>query len=143
MTHEDAGHYSKKHPEAKHNLQIEQAVKQKVLEGKITCAAAHKVAHELGVSSAEIGIAIDLLEMRIIKCQLGLFGYSPQKGIVKPAEDISPQLKEAIEVELVNNRLSCLSSWEIAKRFGIAKIDVSAACEKLKIKIFSCQLGAF
>ena len=143
MTHENARHYSKKHPGVKHNSQIEQAIKQKISEGKITCAAAHKVACELGVSSAEVGIAIDLLELRIIKCQLGLFGYSPQKKIVKPSEDISPQLKEAIGAELVNNRLSCLSSWEIAKRFGIAKIDISAACEKLKVKIFSCQLGAF
>ena len=143
MTHEDAGHYSQKHPEAKHNVRIEQEIKQKALEGKITCVAAHTVVHELGVSAAEVGIAIDLLEMRIIKCQLGLFGYGTQKRIVEPAKHISPQLREAIEEKLVNNRLSCLSSWEIAKRFGISKIDVSKACEKLKIKIFSCQLGAF
>ena len=143
MSHQDTGHYAKKHPGKKLDLQIAQAVKQKITDGKITCAAAHKVASELGIPPNEIGLAIDLLELRIIKCQLGLFGYGPQKRIVNPAKNISPQFKKAIMADLINNRLSCICSWEIAKKMGIAKIDVSAACEKLQIKISSCQIGAF
>ena len=144
MTHEDAGHYAAKHPPGtKLDSRIAEMVKQKISDGKITCTAAHKIAGELNVSPAEVGVVIDLLEKRISKCQLGLYGYGPQRKIVRPADSVSLQLKKAIEESLVNNLLSCFSSWEIAKRFAISKTDVCAACETFKIKISSCQLGAF
>ncbi|MBW2340693.1 MAG: hypothetical protein JRF50_10190 [Deltaproteobacteria bacterium] len=144
MTHEDAGHYSAKHAtDTKLDPKIAEAIRLKAVDGRITCAAAHKIAGKLVISPADVGVAIDLLEMRIEKCQLGLFGYGAQKNAVKPAQGVSPELQEAIKASLVNNRISCLSCWEIAERFGIARIDVSAACEALQIRISSCQLGAF
>jgi hypothetical protein len=144
MTHEDAGHYAAKHPaETQPDPQIARAVKKKVSDGGIACATAFKIASDLNVPPASVGVVIDLLEVRIEKCQLGLFGYSPGKRIVKPAENVSPRLAEAIKGSLVGNCLPCASSWEIAKKFGLAKMDVSAACEALKIKISSCQLGSF
>lgn len=144
MAHEDAGHYAAKHPpEIKLNPQIAEAVKGKVLDGRITCAAAHKIARKLDIPPAEVGVTVDLLETRISQCQLGLYGYGTKKKIVKPAESVSPQLEKAINESLVNNCLPCLSCWEIAKRFGIARMNVSAACETLKVKIYSCQLGSF
>ena len=102
-----------------------------------------RVAGELEVPPADVGVAIDLLELRIGKCQLGLFGYSPQRRAVKPALNVSPELEEALKKRLVDNRVSCLSCWEIAKELSLARMDVSAACESLNIKIASCQLGAF
>lgn len=144
MTHEDAGHYSAKHSTDRElDPKIAEAIRQKTVDGKITCAAAHKIAGKLNVSPADVGVAIDLLEMRLKKCQLGLFGYGAQKNAVKPAQGVSPELQEAIKGSLVNNRISCNSCWEIAERFGIARIDVSAACEALQVRISSCQLGAF
>jgi len=144
MTHEDAGKYAAKHPpETKLDPQIAQAVKKELKEEKITCAAAHKIAGELNVSPADVGVAIDLLEVRINKCQLGLYGYYPQKKIIKPAESVSPSLKDAINKLTNNNRISCLSCWEVAKNSGVSKIDVASACEALKIKISPCQLSAF
>ncbi|MCJ7776028.1 MAG: hypothetical protein MUP08_06535, partial [Desulfobulbaceae bacterium] len=84
MTHEDAGHYAKKHS-AERNVkpEITEAVKQKASDGAISCAAAHKIAVDLGVPPEEIGVGIDLLELRIAKCQLGLYGYRPEKKVVK------------------------------------------------------------
>ena len=144
MAHEDAGHYAGKHaPDIKPDPKIAEAIMHKSLEGTITCAAAHRIARELEVSPAEVGKTIDLLEIRIKKCQLGLYGYSPQKSIVKPAENISHQLKEAIEKAVVNNRIACSACWKIADRLDIPKMDVSSTCETLKIKISPCQLGAF
>jgi len=144
MTHKDAGHYAAKHPrDTKLDSRIAEMVKQKISNGKITCAAAHKIGSELNVSPIEVGVVVDLLEARISECQLGLYGYGHQRKIVKAAENVSPQLKKAIEKSLVNNHLSCFSSWEIAKRFGVSKMNVCAACETLKIKISSCQLGSF
>jgi hypothetical protein len=144
MTHQDAGHYRAKHPiDTELDPKIAEAITQKTTDGRITCAAAHKTAAKLYVSPADVGVAIDLLEIRIKKCQLGLFGYGAQKNAVKPAQRVSPELQDAIKASLVNNRISCLSCWEIAERFGIDRIDISAACEALHVRISSCQLGAF
>ena len=144
MTHEDAGHYAAKHPEGTTpDPNIAETLKQHVRDGKITCAAAHKVARELSVSPAEVGKTIDLLEYRLSKCQLGLFGYEPEKKYVEPASTVSPELADAIRGSLVNDRLPCVSSWDLAKKSGISKMALSAACEALGIKIKPCQLGAF
>ncbi len=144
MTHEDAGNYAAKHlPDKKLNKMIAEAVKQQTMDGKISCASGHKIAGKLDVPPAEVGITIDLLEIRINKCQLGLYGYSPENRIVKPAEKVSAELEEAILEALSNNRLPCATAWKIAKRFNIPKMEVSWACEALKIKISTCQLGAF
>jgi hypothetical protein len=95
------------------------------------------------VSPAEVGFTTDILEIRIVKCQLGLHGFYPEKRIVKPAENVSQTLEKAIRDSLVDGKLDCAGAWDIAKRLGIARMDVSSACEGLKIKISSCQLGAF
>ncbi len=144
MTHEDRGHYAKKHPpDRKVQPEIAEALKQKATKRKVSCAAAHKIAGDLNVPPAEVGFTIDTLEIRIIKCQMGLYGYHPEKRIVKPAETVTQSLEKAIRDALVNGKIECAAAWDIAKKFGIARMDVSSACETLKVKISSCQLGAF
>lgn len=144
MTYKDRGHYGKKHPpERDVNPKFADAVKQTVSKGEIPCADAFKIAADLKVSPSEIGFTIDSLEVSIVKCQLGLYGYKPRRKIVTPVDTISKELEGALRGALVENRLSCAASWEIADRFGMAKMEVSSACEALKIKISSCQLGAF
>ena len=144
MTHEDAGHYRLKHPsDTKLDPRIAEAIKRKATKNKVSCASAHRIADEFDITPAQVGVALDLLEMRIIGCQLGLFGHSPETKIVKPSESVPPEIEQAIRRSLVNNRISCLSCWEIAAQFGMAKMDVSAACEALGLKINACQLGAF
>ena len=144
MTHEDAGHYRLKHTsQTELDHRIAEAVKRKARNNRISCASAHKIADEFDTTPAQVGVALDLLEMRITNCQLGLFGHSPETKVVKPSESVPPEIEEAIKRSLVNNRISCLSCWEIAARFAIARMDVSAACEALELKINACQLGAF
>ena len=144
MSHQDAGHYAKKHPQdRKPKPEIAQAVKQKASNGEISCAAAHRIAEDTKTPPLEIGFTMDCLEIRLTNCQLGLFGYRPQKSVVKPAENVSDALGAAIRRSLVKGRLSCKTAWEIAQRQGLSKMEISSACETLKIKISPCQLGAF
>ena len=140
----DKGSFSQKHsPERKLNPEIIAALKEKAKGGELTCAMAFDVAKDLQISPEEIGFTADRLEIRITRCQLGLFGYVPVKKIVISAESVAPDLEKAIRSALVDNRLPCQSSWEIGKSFRMAKIRIAAACETLHIKICSCQLGAF
>lgn len=144
MTHEDAGKYRAKHPAGTVcDPAIAAALGQKMEDGRITCAAAHGIAGDLEVAPSEIGKAIDLLEYRIIECQLGLFGYSPERKIVKAADVISEDLRGHLGRFAADGEISCASSWEIAQTLDIGRMDVAAACELLDIKIRHCQLGAF
>jgi hypothetical protein len=136
--------FAAKHsPEAKIDDAVQAAVAKRVSAGKMPCAVAFDIAGQLAVTPAEIGKTIDLLNIRLTKCQLGLFGYQPEKKIVTPAETIPPELEGLIRETVAGNRLSCLQAWEIAARLGLHKMVVSSACETLAIKIKPCQLGAF
>jgi len=143
MTHEDAGNYAGKRPGAQLNEMIAASIKEKISENTISCAEAHSIAVELNADPADVGIAIDLLEVRIIKCLLGLFGYGKEKNIPALSDKINPEIELAIQSSIVNGRLACFTAWEIAKRFNVSKAMVSATCEVMKIKISPCQLGAF
>lgn len=147
MTRNDAEHYAAKHPEdRKLNKKIAEAVQKRAASGEINCADASAIAENFRVAMLEIGVTIDLLEIRLKRCQLGLFGYgrkNKKKGIVEPAAEVSAALEKAIRGNLADGRLPCIAAWDIADRAGITRMDVSSACEALKIKIKPCQLGAF
>lgn len=144
MTHSDAGNYKAKHSsDEKINESVGRAVEKKSIDGMITCADAEIIAGALKVTMRDVGLAVDLMEIRINKCQLGLFGYSPEKMIVRPADSVPDALEKSLREALVSGRLPCESAWNIAVQFGIPRMEVSAACETLKIKVKPCQLGAF
>jgi len=145
MSHEDEGHYRAKHPEGENaHPKAAELIKKHAKEGKINCVRAHAISDELDISPGEVGKTIDLLEIRISRCQLGLFGYGKEKGsIVTPTESVSDEVKAKIMNALKNKKVSCLSLWNIAAETGMSKLEVSAACEALGQKICCCQLGAF
>ena len=144
MTHKNEGSYAKKRlPELTLNPAIAEAVKQGGSDGKISCAAAFKVANKLKVPPSEVGVTVDLLEIPVIKCQLELFGYGPPNKRVIAAEIVSSALEAAIRESLVKEKLPCISAWELAVKFNLARKEITSACETLKIKISSCQLGTF
>ena len=116
----------------------------KLTSGELACADAERISGDLGVTMAEVGRTADLMEIRIGRCQLGLFGYDAPGGrIVRPADGVEPALDAAIRGRLSNGRLPCSAAWEIAADRKIPRLNVSSACETLKIKVKPCQLGAF
>ena len=145
MSHEHAGAYAKKHESrTKINDLAEKLIKERAREGSLSCAEDHKIAAEAGTSPMEVGKALDLMEIRIIKCQLGFFGYGgPERSIVKPASSVGPVLGEKLDLAAEKNRISCKALWEIGDQEKISKIDVASACEALKLKVCACQLGTF
>ncbi|CAN2039701.1 molybdate transport system regulatory protein [Candidatus Magnetomoraceae bacterium gMMP-15] len=136
--------HRKKHYESYEiNENLRKELLKQITNNKLPCAIAFKIIKKLNISSEELGRAADLMKIRLIKCQLGLYGYKPKYKIVKPADTVSPDLEKAIKDGLVNNRLPCKKAWEIATDFRLRKMQVSNACEALKIRIKPCQLGAF
>ncbi len=147
MTHEDAGKYALKHPPGtRSNEQIAKAIREKSPGGELACGIGEKISKELKVDISEVGMTADLLEMKIKKCQLGLFGWGekPNHGKeIHAADSVSVELKSALEKVAVNGVVTCAALWVIADRLGAERKVVSGACETLGLKIRVCQLGAF
>ena len=118
-----------------------------VVDGELPCAQAFKVAGKLGIAPLEVGLTADDADVRLSRCQLGLFGYGPKAEgkhrIVKPMGDVSAEVKEAIEAATEGKGITCQMAWEIASNLGLPRMHVSSACETLAVKITICQLGAF
>ena len=143
MARKDKGHYSAKHPGASVKKEVAELLKKKKVDGAMTCPLAFQAASELNMTPAEIGQALDILEIPLSKCQLGLFGYSPVSRII-PAGRVGCRRSGSFHPGCAERRSAALRrDLRIAGEFKLAKIRVSGACEKLKIRIWACQLGAF
>ena len=144
MTRQKGQKFADKHgSKTQLNERIKDHINRQAKNNELPCALAFKIADELKVTAAEVGKTSDLLEIMLVKCQLGLFGYSPAKKIVKPKKPENPNLESTIRDSLVDGKLSCEKAWEISRSLNVPKMTVSSACEELNIKIKPCQLGAF
>lgn len=136
--------FAKKHPPGKKvSAELAETVEARARDGEMACAVAFSIAEEKHVPPSEVGFTLDALGIKVVKCQLGLYGYKPEKRIVKPAEQVKPGLEKAIRAALEGGRLPCAAAWRIATEFGMRKMEVASACETLGLKISSCQLGSF
>jgi hypothetical protein len=128
-------------------MTLQEEVKISVKDGKLSCAAAFKLAGEHHVPAEEIGDLADTLGIRISHCQLGLFGYGPKAEgkhkIVKPAEQVAPELQEVLERRAIDGKVTCADAWAVADTLGITRMQVSAAMETLGMHVTMCQLHCF
>jgi hypothetical protein len=136
--------FSVKHnPNLLPDPRIEREMCKQAINRKIPCALAFEIARVLGMTTMEVGQTADLMNIAVVKCQLGLFGYQPENKIIKAEDTSNRALKEAIVESAENNRLSCESAWQIAKQFNINKLAVGNISQANGIQIKTCQLGAF
>jgi hypothetical protein len=56
-----------------HEEEVKSRIKAAAPEGKIPCAAAFRLAEELGISRQDLGNLLNDLRIKIIQCQLGCF----------------------------------------------------------------------
>ncbi len=143
MTHEDRGHYAGKHKEAVIDETLRPLIMDAANDGKITCSSLHRIARAQNIPPGQVGIQADLLELRLIECQLGLFGHGSKGKLLDPEIKIPPELEARLDEAVEDGRVSCLSCWEIARELKMKRLDVANACEKKEYRIKPCQLGAF
>lgn len=116
-------------------------VRASLVDGKLPCAVAFRIAGELGLEPKQIGDLADELDIKISRCQLGLFGY--ERRMVELAQDMAEELTERLKTSLVEGLLPCAKAWEIARELGIKRARVGRAADALDIRISKCQLGCF
>jgi hypothetical protein len=56
---------------------------------------------------------------------------------------MNQQLDEKIKASLEDGKLACPVAFKIAKEMKVGPKEIGEACNRLKIKIRSCQLGCF
>jgi hypothetical protein len=136
--------YSEKHrPNSRPDPIIEKEIEKRCQKQVISCARAFKIAEQLNVKPIEVGRTADLMNIKVVKCQLGLFGHQPENKIVKAEETSNQALLDAVTGSSENNRLTCEKAWQIADQLNISKLKVSNVSQADGIRIKNCQLGAF
>ena len=56
-----------------HEEEVKSRIRAAAPDGKMPCAAAFRLAEELGISRKELGNLLNDLKIKIIQCQLGCF----------------------------------------------------------------------
>jgi hypothetical protein len=136
--------FSEKHkPNLVPDPLIEREMRRRAPNREIPCALAFEIARDLGMPTMAVGQTADLMNIAVVKCQLGLFGYRPENKVVKAEVTSNQPLKEAILESVGNNRLSCEKAWQIAEQFKINKLTMGNVSQANGIQIKKCQLGAF
>jgi hypothetical protein len=136
--------FSEKHPAGTPvDPHIRKAVEAQTKDKRLGCDTAHRIARDLSVQPSQIGIALDLLNLKITRCQLGLFGYQPDAKPVHAAASVDPELAAELRGRALDSQISCLVCWQIANNRKMPRMAVANACEALELKIRPCQLGAF
>ena len=119
-------------------------IKGSLTEGRLPCASAFKIARRLEVGPQEVGEVAGELNVKISRCQLGLFGYGSNKGkSLEPAQEVDEELEARIRDGVVEGGLPCAAVWSIAGELAMKRIDVANAAEGLDVRITQCQLSCF
>ena len=127
---------------------LAEAIRGRLIDGTVGCAAAFVLAKEKGVAPLTVGEAADSLGIHLSHCQLGLFGFPGHaKAWDSPVwkeANLSADLEETIRSALdQDGSLSCAAAWTVADRFRVGRTLVGFLATRLEIKIKRCQLGAF
>ena|SRR5271157_4216850 len=126
---------------------LQDRVRKAANDNQLSCVLAHNLAGKWGVMPEALGAAAREIGIRIIRCQIGLFGYGP-KGtpsyrVVQAADNIPKGLTVEVHAELVDGRLPCRAAWALAQRSGLTYRQMGDVVVALGLKVKPCQLGQF
>ena len=127
--------------------EIEAAIRERLVDGKLPCASAFAIVDAFEVEPLEVGWTANVMDVRLTRCQLGLFGYPGKQGWNEhnTAEQPVPLgMPEAIGVARdEDGTLPCITAWEIASEFKASRMLAGYVADRRGVKITPCQLGAF
>jgi hypothetical protein len=119
-----------------------------LVDGQLPCLFALAIAHELGVPPLEVGRTATATGVRIIRCQLGLFGYGPKtegkskivQAMPQVPDDLAARLRAALNPA---GHLTCAAAFAVAQEAQRPRLEIANAAQALDIHIAECQLGCF
>jgi len=147
MSNHGRARFADKHPSgAEADATVSTILRDRCADGRLPCRLANDIAMELDVDPSLVGMSADLLELKLVECQLGLFGWSGGDGSAgaraSEGNDLV-DLDRLIREQLIGGSLTCTAAWAIADRAGVDRAEVGSACDETGVKVVGCQLGAF
>jgi len=124
---------------------IESTLLPALRDGRLPCAFAFHLADKHGWTADEIGAEATRLDVRISRCQLGLFGYDSfrQKGFVQQMAEVPGDVTVSLRAAAADTQIACAALWRIAEEHGLPRIAIACAAETLGLHVSPCQLGCF
>lgn len=127
--------------------QILHAMQERLEDGKLPCNQAHAIAHVLKVDPLTAGQAANEADIRISRCQLGLFGYGPKAEgkhkIVHPMDDVPERLAARLRAQAEGEGITCTAIWQVSDGLGYPRLEAGSAVEAMGLRVSRCQLGCF
>jgi hypothetical protein len=124
-----------------------QAMRNRLEDGQLRCSQAFALAQHLGLDPLTVGMAANEAEIRISRCQLGLFGYGPKAEgkhkIVHPMDAVPERLAARLRATAKGGDITCKAVWEVADGLGYKRLEASSAVEAMGLRVSRCQLGCF
>jgi hypothetical protein len=126
---------------------IHKDITERLEDGKLPCKHAFALVQALGVEPMQVGRVANTANIRISRCQLGLFGFGPKAAgkhkIVHPAENVPERLAARLRSGATQDGITCAAIWEAADGLGYSRLEASAVVEAMGLKVSHCQLGCF
>jgi len=124
---------------------IESKILATLRDGRLPCAFAFRLAAENGWTPAQVGAETNRLDVRISRCQLGLFGYESfrQKGLIQQVAEVPGDMTVSLRAAAVDGAITCSALWRIAEDHGLPRMAIACAAETLELRVSPCQLGCF
>lgn len=125
--------------------EIEQAIREAAGASGLPCAAAFFLAEQLRVPPHAIRESADRIGLRIVFCQLGLFGYDGfgERRLARALSLVPPELSSAVAAAVADGRLPCATAWRLADERGLSRLLLGSVAETLGVRISDCSLGCF
>jgi hypothetical protein len=129
------------------NKALLEAMRDHLEDGQLPCAQAHRIAQQFDLDPLQVGQAANEADIRINRCQLGLFGYGPKSlgkhKIVNPMDDVPEGLAARLRAAGDGQGITCAAIWQIADELGYLRLEASSAVETMGLRVSHCQLGCF
>jgi hypothetical protein len=111
----------------------------------LPCESAFDLARTEGLAPLELGHQANESDIRIIHCQLGLFGYKAfgEKRLAVSLPSLPTDVPEALRAASKGDELPCAAAWRVAADFGLPRLVVGELAERIGLRIVRCQLGCF
>ena len=123
--------------------ELEEQIASSLVDGRLPCPIAFKVARKLEIAPGVVGDKADELGIRIMNCQLGCFGVEKATHVELSGMQVSAPVAEAIQGSLVDGKIPCNTAYEVARKLKVSRRQVGDTASKLNIRVSNCQLGCF
>lgn len=126
---------------------LQKAIQNRLEDGRLPCNHAFAIAKTQNTDPLTVGLAANDADIRVSRCQLGLFGYGPKSEgkhkIVQAMDDVPERLAVRLRDKAIDGGITCAAIWEVADALGYKRIEASGAVEAIGLHISLCQLGCF